>query len=129
MGMIGFSNMAKNVESAIQKAVVQWVRTNHPLVLIHATSNEHSFAKHSDYSLGIPDLLLFHRSGAILHCLFLELKTKKRIKEKDGGLRKTQIQWIESYLEDFAADNTLCEVAHGYTEAINIIMNWLLSEH
>ena len=109
----------KQVEAAIQKHIVLYVRDTYPLVKIHATQNEHSYNKNTDGDLGITDLILFRRKGKTLHIFFLELKTTV------GTLLASQKKWKKDYDKDFAANNTTYGVAYGYTAAKDAIDSWI----
>ena len=65
-----------NIEAAISNAVLDWVNTNYPEVIITTTQNESNFGNRKQVgSLGITDLILFTRKDTVLCVLFLELKT------------------------------------------------------
>ena len=115
MEIHGSSNMKRNIEKAIQRAVVDFVRKSYPQIIIHATSNEHSYDKHNDYCVGIPDLLLFSPCGKVL---FLELKTLT------GKLNKNQIAWNKFFDKNFTASNYKRAVAYGFIQAQEIIADW-----
>jgi len=104
--------MSKQIEKSIQRATVDFVRNNYPEIIIHATSNEHSYDKHNDYCLGIPDLILIHPSNGLL---LLELKTST------GKLNKNQIQWNANFDAITFAYPCQREVAYGFAEAKRII--------
>ena len=107
----------KRIESAIQAAVIRWVKETYPEVIITATANERSYKETSQIgSLGITDLILFHPVQGVL---FLELKTTK------GKLQPSQIEWNITF--DSINFNYPCkrDVAYGYNEAINIISAWM----
>lgn len=105
--------MVNRIESAIQKAVINYVHTEYPKVLITTTANERSYKETAQIgSIGIPDLILFALDGSVL---FLELK------KRTGKLSPSQKDW-------FAANNNLPhtkEVAYGFAQAREIINNWV----
>lgn len=106
--------MSRNVESSIQRAVVDWIKKTYPMVMIQATLNEHSRGAMSmGCTKGITDLLLFYTpSGQPMHVIFLELKTKA------GRLSVSQTEWVRDwYNEKLKADNTHHAVAYGFSEA------------
>lgn len=107
-----------NIERAIQKAVIYWVKKNHPSLIITGTDNENNYKDVGSIgSLGITDLLLFHPKGQILFC---ELKTKT------GKLKPSQITFNEFFDTYFApTQNYTRAVAQGYNAALEIISNWI----
>lgn len=106
------------VERAIQAAVIDYVHTNYPAVIITATANERSYKETRQIgSIGITDLILFHPSGAVL---FLELKTTK------GKLLPSQKEWNAAY--DAAGFPHTRAVAYGFSEAQKIISDWVLTQ-
>lgn len=108
----------KNIEKAIQAAIIRWVIETYPDIIITATANERSYRETEQIgSLGIPDLILIHpRNGVFL----LELKRKK------GKLLASQIEWNAAF--DLITFDYPCSraVAYGYTQAQGVIMDWLL---
>ena len=69
--------------------------------------------------VGEPDLRLSLTKNDIYYIFFLELKTKK------GTLQESQKDWFSDYEANFKASNTHYAVAYGYTEAQQLIINWL----
>jgi len=114
-----------NIEAAISNAVLDWVNTNYPEVIITTTQNESNFGNRKQVgSLGITDLILFTRKDTVLCVLFLELKTAGLGKTKRGKLGKNQIEWNSKFDTDFTASNATRGVAYGYEEAITKIREW-----
>lgn len=114
--------MVKRVESAIQRAVVDWVWTKHPGIGLHATLNEHGYdrgGKTLGADEGITDLILWKRHERILHLLFLELKQKK------GKLSESEEEWAENYSTNMEARNTSYAMACGFSAAKNVITDWM----
>jgi hypothetical protein len=110
--------MAVAAEKAIQSAVINYVHTSYPHLIITATANERSYKEKKQIgSLGITDLILFHPSGAVL---FLELKTTK------GKLSPSQKEWNAAY--DAAGFPHTRAVAYGFSEAQKIISDWVLTQ-
>ena len=108
----------KRIESSIQKHLIAWVKEKYPEIIITATANERSYKETAQIGcLGITDLLLFSPCGAIL---FLELKTK---------IGKLNEKWNANFDEHFTAPNYKRAVAHGFIQAQEIIVDWVLSEH
>ena len=106
--------MTRGVESAIQRAVVDWVKNNYPMVMVQATLNENSRdAMALGCTKGITDLLLFYTPSEGPMCvIFLELKTKK------GRLLPSQTEWVRDwYGGRLKADNTHYALAYGFSEA------------
>lgn len=110
----------KNIEAAIQRALVIWIKETYPKVRVHATLNELA-RQHITMGcdVGIPDLLLFERRGKIMHAMFLELKKTK------GKLSESQIDWHEHYCSDLKSSNTNYAVVYGFLAAQEAITNWL----
>lgn len=109
--------MAIAVEKAIQAAVIDYVHTNYPAIIITTTANERSYKEARQIgSLGIPDLILFHPNGAVL---FLELKTTT------GKLSPPQKKWNAAF--DAAGFPHTRAVAYGYNEAQKEIDLWMKS--
>lgn len=109
----------RNIEAAIQRAVVHWMKEHHPAIMMQATLNENSHhCMDMGCTAGIPDLLLFlpGPQDGLLHIFFLELKTKK------GKLSDSQIAWA---LTRPRSHNVTYGVAYGYTEAIQAIQSWV----
>ncbi len=104
------------VESAIQKAVIRWVKDNYPDVIITATANERSYRETDQIgSLGIPDLILFTLDERVL---FLELK------RKSGSLLPSQAAWNEAF--DLRRSTQFRRaVAYGFAEARAAISSFL----
>ena len=73
---------------------------------------------------GVPDIFL-PWSRAIrnyeLHGCFIEMKTEKRRKQKNGGLEDDQIEWIE-YLEQAGY---YCKVCYSWIEAKDALIAYL----
>ncbi len=111
------------VEDAIQTAVIRWVHETYPTLMITTTGNE-KFYKGIIACVGITDLILGTPNPDDRE-LFLELKTKKRKNQKDGGLEDSQIKWNESFDLYYANNRRSRAVAYGYEEAIEIIQKWV----
>jgi hypothetical protein len=115
--------MVSRIESAIQRAVVDWFYKTYPDYNLQATLNENS--RHSvemGLMVGITDLLIFARKDAILHVFFLELKTQSR----NSILRPSQEKWHKDiYLPKLQASNTHYAVAKGLSEAKKEIAEWV----
>ena len=111
-----------NIEAAIQRAGVDWVKKTHADVKIIATLNENS--RHHigmGCDVGITDLMLMKRVGGVLYVFFLELKKKK------GVLSKSQKDWRIDYECRFAGNNTRYDVAYGFDEMKEKINLWIKS--
>jgi hypothetical protein len=102
-------------ELTIQNDLIYLVHNTYPQIIITATSNENQ-RKQRIGSVGIPDLILFHPSGAVL---FLELKTTT------GRLSPEQKEWKELF--DIHGFQHSYNVAYGYNEAQKIISDWVLT--
>jgi glutaredoxin-related protein len=101
----------KCIENAIQAAVIEWVHIQYPCVLITTTNNEGHYKNTRQIgSLGIPDLILFHKH----YVLFLEIKTIK------GKLRQTQKDWFAKFSLPHSA-----VVAYGFDQAKEKIISWM----
>jgi hypothetical protein len=110
---------SKRIEAAIQRALVVWLRAEHPALRFHATLNENSHHQTDmGCDIGIPDLLLFRRVGEVLHVLFLELK------KKTGKLSPSQKDWATCYHLGLAGSNTDYAVAYGFEQAKEMITEW-----
>lgn len=106
------------VESAIQSALIKWIKDNHPHLMVTATQNEKSYQETRQIgSIGITDLLLFKRMD-ILYVLFLELKKIK------GTLKQSQKTWNIEFDTNYSAKNAMRAVAYGFLEAKDIITQW-----
>lgn len=107
----------KKTESAIQRALVDWLASNYRHVMVQATLNENSRNYMSmGCTVGIPDLMLFWRRGGILQVMFLELKTKT------GRLSKSQTGWKEAWFDALLKEkNAHYAVAYGFSDAKNIL--------
>jgi hypothetical protein len=107
--------MTSRVESAIQRALVDWLVKKYPQLVTQATLNENS--RHNidmGLSVGITDLLIFLRKDDICHIFFHELKTKA----KASRLRDSQVEWYRDiYVPKLQASNTHYAVSKGFTEA------------
>lgn len=57
----------------------------------------------------------------VYHGLYVEMKVEKRCKEKDGGLTKEQLEFIE-YAENAGY---CCKVCYNWIEAKDIILKYL----
>lgn len=112
--------------------MIHWLRSEMMLsrfdLHISANLNENS---HHCVDMGIDvgrtDLEFGKRVRGTYHILFLELKTKKRKTEKNGGLRDSQIDWNAEFDKDFASDNATRAIAYGFDEAKTIVLAWLAS--
>lgn len=114
--MNGFLTDMNRIESAIQAALILWVKETYPTVIITATANERSYKETKQIGcLGITDLLLFHSDGG---ALFLELKQKK------GKLQPSQMDFNRMF-DAWHPDNFSRDVAYGYIHAQEIIIKWL----
>ncbi len=93
-------------------------------VKIAASQNENSrHAVDLGMDVGEPDLRLSLTKDDIYYIFFLELKTKT------GKLQESQKDWFADYEENFKASNTHYAVAYGYTQAQELIINWLASAY
>lgn len=74
---------------------------------------------------GVLDIFLpcsIQTEWAKVYCgLYIEMKTEKRRKEKNGGLTKEQIEFIE-YAE---SAGYYCKVCYSWIEARDVILNYL----
>lgn len=112
----------KRIEATIQRSLIHWVKTSLPDVMLTTTSNENHFREKDQIGcLGISDLILFRRHNNILHCFFLELKTK----QKSSRLNDNQLAWMDIFDSQYAASNTTRSVAVGYADAKGQIIQWL----
>lgn len=112
----------KKVERAIQNALLHWLKTDHPEVMATATDNENNYKDTSAIGCkGITDLLLFRKRNNLLDIFFLELKTK----QKGSRLNDNQIAWNIDFDENYAAENAHRDVAIGFADAKEKILNWL----
>jgi len=113
------------VESAIQRALVDWFGKTYKNCMMQATLNENS--RHNiemGVVVGITDLLIFARKDDILHVFFHELKTKSNASK----LRQTQIDWHKKiYIPKLQAANTHYVVSKGLSEAKQAIIDWINS--
>lgn len=109
--------MAKKVEAAIQRALIDWIGNNYRHVMVQATLNENSRNyMNMGCTVGIPDLLIFWRKNGVMQVMFLELKTKK------GKLSKSQINWKDAWYDSLLKEkNTHYAVAYGFGQAKDIL--------
>ena len=75
---------------------------------------------------GVPDIFLAHWGYSLRQTnryfgLFIEMKTEKRRKEKDGGCSKEQLEW----LMDLANNGYCAAVCYGWEEARDTLINYL----
>lgn len=114
--------MKKNVEAAIQRALVDWFNKTYKDYMLQATLNENS--RHNiemGVVVGITDLLIFARKDDILHVFFHELKTKHKMSK----LSDSQVDWYKDhYLAKLKASNTHYAVSKGLSEAKSEITKW-----
>ncbi len=102
-----------------------------PFELKIATSqNENSrHAVDLGMDVGETDIRLSARRNYILYMLFLELKTKgKRLKNGQlakGALKESQIEWNENFDANFKSKNACRDIACGFLEAKQKILQWL----
>jgi len=105
----------KRVESAIQRATVDYVKKTYKQMVLQATLNENS--RHNiemGLSVGITDLIIFLRHKDVLHVFFHELKTK----EKNSKRNESQVKWYnETYVPKLQASNTHYAFSNGFSEA------------
>jgi len=104
--------MKKNVEAAIQRALIKWLRDNYKGITIHATLNEdsrHQVAMGID--VGIPDLQISWTISDIEYIFYHELKTST------GKLSKSQKYWAEKYKKSRSASNNFYAVSYGFEQA------------
>lgn len=119
--------MRLKIERVIQDAVIAWVKMQHPELMVTGTDNENNYKNVASIgSLGIPDLIIFHKSGKVF---FLELKTMKRKNEKNGGLGDNQIKWNEDFDLNWSCDNFQRNVAYGLADARDAVTAWVNSFH
>lgn len=95
--------------------------TSYPFeVKLAASQNENSrHAVDLGMDVGEPDLRLYCRPDDILHMFYLELKKKK------GKISESQIEWNGDFDANYAAINARRDVAYGFLEAREKIINWL----
>lgn len=111
----------KRAEAAIQRAVVDWVRREWPMVKVVATLNENNrHCMNMGCDDGITDLILMWTPMDVMHTLFLELKTK------NGTLQPNQQEWSAAYHIGWAGTNTHYATAYGFEHACKIIACILL---
>lgn len=107
-----------NIERAIQKAIIFWVKKEFPDIIITGTDNENNYKDTASIGcIGISDLLLFDPRGKVL---FLELKKKK------GKLLASQIEFNNFFDINFSSCSIYTRaVAYGFDEAKEIILAWV----
>ena len=112
----------KKVESAIQRALVDWFGKTYKDYMLQATLNENS--RHNiemGVVVGITDLLIFARKDDILHVFFHELKTKHKMSK----LSDSQVDWYKDfYIAKLKAKNTHYAISKGLSEAKQAIIDW-----
>ena len=108
----------KNIENAIQSAVISHVKSTYPNISIIAIRNEDMRYRSDEIEKGIPDLELKATLNNTRHILSLELKTKK------GKLNEAQIEWNEKFDSGEWAFNHTRDVAYGLKDARKKIQIW-----
>jgi len=111
----------KNVEAAIQKALIVWVRETYPEIRVSMSANENNHY-HLDMGIdvGEPDLWLY-KMGADNICHFLRLELKTTI----GKLNPNQEEWNMWFDIEFGnCANHKRAVAYGFPQARELINNW-----
>jgi len=76
-----------NIEDAIQKELIRWIRETYPEAKVIATRNEENRRRPHEIENGMPDLLIRWKRDNIRHFLYFEVKTKK------GRLSPDQKEW------------------------------------
>ena len=112
----------KNVEAAVQAALIVWIHYTFPVIKVIPIANE--TMRKQDIDNGHPDLLLVCRKSGITYYFHLELKTLKRRTAKNGGLRQSQIDWNKDFDKNFKSANATRDVAHGFKDARELITAW-----
>lgn len=105
----------KNIEDAIQRDLMLWIKREHPYLKAFATRNEDSRKRSEEIEVGLPDVIIRWEQGGIRHLFYLEIKRKK------GRLSENQKQWIK---DNSLLANEYYAVAYGLEEckqAINAI--------
>ena len=116
--------MRKNVEASIQRALVAWLKQQHPNVKVAASQNENSrHATGMGMDIGEPDIRLCKRVGNTAHFLYLELKSSK------GTLGDNQIKWNVDFDSNWRCNNFKRDVAYGLADARDAIIAWVDSIH
>jgi len=114
----------RNIESAIQREIVKYLRTNYPEIEIRYNKNENKKnkleaiidKKMGQAVAGTPDLTLFLNQRHLTHILELELKTLA------GKLNPNQVKWHDNFTP---TTNRKAAVAYGYDDAKRIIDAWV----
>lgn len=126
--MITPEQLAGDSEASQQKALMCWASLNRPtypqLKWLHAIPNANSHRQVAEgVRGGVADVFLpwpIHRE-IIRHGLYIELKTIKRRKDKNGGLSDEQIEFGK-YAKSVGYQ---WYVAHGWEEASERILDYL----
>ena len=105
----------RNVEDAIQRELLRWIKENYPHVKVFATRNEDSRNRPDEIEAGIPDVIARWMVGDVRHFLYLEVKTKK------GTLQKNQKEWAA----EPRANNEYYGVGYGLAECKKVIIDTL----
>lgn len=95
--------------------------TSYPFeVKLAASQNENSrHAVDLGMDVGEPDLRLYCRPIDTLQMFYLELK------KTNGRLSESQLKWNSDFDANYAAINARRDVAYGFLEAREKIINWL----
>lgn len=101
-----------DIEAAIQRALVYWVKEHYPQVKIAASQNENSrHAINMGMDIGEPDLRLLFRREEVTFLYYLELKSRK------GKLKPSQVKWNRDFDDHYASPNCKRDVAYGFEDA------------
>lgn len=111
----------RNVEGAIQRSLVQWVKKTYPFIKLAASQNENSrHATGMGMDIGEPDIRLCAKGAdGVAYFHYLELKTSK------GKLGDNQIKWNVDFDANWQSRNFTRSAAYGFAEARQQIENWL----
>ena len=118
------STKRKNVEGAIQRALVRWIHETYPHIKVVATLNENNrHCMDMGCDDGITDLILFDRVDGVLHVFFHELKKLK------GTLQPNQVDWEIDYVMRYASSNTHYAVGYGFEQSKKNVIDWQVQIH
>lgn len=115
----------KNIEAAIQREHVKWLRAQGLEVVAYKSEGQKSgmtaaLDKMSGVKAGFPDLMIFKKVRSIYHILHQELKTQK------GTLNPKQILWHSEFIP---TKNRQAVVSYGLHQAQEHVTKWLEDIH